>query len=195
NKSMLFRISIIIAVITVSKAFAQLQIDSNYDSGNIGSYTIDGNDIEFIINSDALNYTYWTSFRLSGVLNQQVTFRITNADDVPFLSDTVHESQMVFSYNGDDWYRLTNNSYDSGTYTITETFTQDTVQIATFFPFSYQKMHDYVDLVKSSDWVTESILGSSHQGRDIDLLTITNTSVPSANKKIIYIIGRQHSAE
>ncbi|MCP4413023.1 MAG: hypothetical protein GY808_10735, partial [Gammaproteobacteria bacterium] len=99
------------------------------------------------------------------------------------------------SYNGDDWYRLTNNSYDSGTYTITETFTQDTVQIATFFPFSYQKMHDYVDLIETSEWATESILGSSHQGRDIDLLTITNTSVPSANKKIICIVGRQHSAE
>ncbi len=77
NKSMLFRISIIIAVITVSKAFAQLQIDSNYDSGNIGSYTIDGNDIEFIINSDALNYTYWTNFKVSNVLNQQITFTIT----------------------------------------------------------------------------------------------------------------------
>jgi len=56
-------------------------------------------------------------------------------------------------------------------------------------------MHDYVDTISSSQWATETVLGSSEQGRDIDLLTITNTSIPIANKKIIYIIGRQHSAE
>jgi len=195
DKSMLLRIIFIIAVLTVINVFAQLQIDSNFDSGNIGGYTINGNDIEFVVNSDGLSYEYWTNFKVSGVLNQQVTFNITNADDVPFLSDTEHESQIVYSYNGDDWYRLTNHSYNIGIYTITETFTQDVIQIATFFPFSYQKMHDYVDWIKTSEWATETVLGSSHLGRDIDLLTITNSSIPVANKKNLYIIGRQHAAE
>ncbi len=115
DKSMLLRIIFIIAVLTVINVFAQLQIDSNFDSGNIGGYTINGNDIEFVVNSDGLSYEYWTNFKVSGVLNQQVTFNITNADDVPFLSDTEHESQIVYSYNSDDWYRLTNHSYNSGT--------------------------------------------------------------------------------
>jgi len=195
KQSMLLFFLLFIAGIINTNLFAQLQVDSNFDSGNIGTYAIAGNEIEFTINSDELDYTYWTNFKVSGVLNQEVTFRITNADDVPFLSDTGHESQMVYSYNGDDWNRITNYSYAAGTYTFTETFTQDEVQIATFFPFSYQKMHDYVDQVKSSQWATETVLGSSYQGRDIDLLMITNTAIPVENKIIIYIIGRQHAAE
>ena len=68
-------------------------------------------------------------------------------------------------------------------------------QIATFFPFAYQTMQDYLDTVGGSMWVTKTSLGLSNQGRSLDLLTITNTAMPSANKKIIYLIGRQHSAE
>jgi len=174
---------------------AQLQIDSNFDSGSIGSYTITNDIIEFTIDSDELNYTYWTNFKVSGILDKEITFKVTNADDVPFLSDVIHESQMVFSYNGDDWYRLTDNSYSDNTYTFTETFSEDSVQIASFYPFSYQEMHDYIDQSAASEWATETSLGLSRQGRDLDLLTITNNSIPAENKKIIFLIGRQHSAE
>ena len=192
---MFLRNTFTIVVLIVSNIFAQIQIDSYFDSGNIGLYTLTGNEIEFNISSDDLSYTYWTNFKVTGVLNQEIIFKIINANDVPFLSDTGHESQMVYSYDGNDWYRLANHSYNSGTYTITETFAQDLVQIATFFPFSYTKMHNYVDLIKTSEWATEIVLGSSHQDKDIDLLTITNSSIPAVDKKIIYIIGRQHAAE
>jgi len=91
---------------------------------------------------------------------------------------------------------MTNYSYTNPSYTFTETFTGgDEVQIATFFPFSYEKMDAYVDDVNSSEWATKTVLGQSEQARDIDLLTITNTAVPVGEKKVIYIIGRQHSAE
>jgi len=188
-------IGLCLLLIAPSSIRAELSIDADFDSGSIGANTIDGNDINFVLNTDGLGYTYWTNFKVSGVLNQEVTFEITNADDVPFLSDTGHESQMVYSYDGENWGRLTNHSYASGTYTITQVFTQDEVQIATFCPFSYEKMDAYVDDVNSSEWVTKTVLGQSKEGRDIDLLTITNTGIPVGDKKLIYIIGRQHAAE
>jgi len=184
---------ILLTVPSISRA--ALSIDADFDSGDIGEYTIDGNSIDFVLNADGLGYTYWTNFKVSGVLNQEVTFEITNADDVTFLSEAGRESQMVYSYDGQNWSRLTNHSYSSGTYTITQTFTLDEVQIATFFPFSYEKMDDYVDDVSSSQWATKIVLGQSKQGRDIDLITITNTGISIDDKKIIYIIGRQHAAE
>lgn len=173
-----------------------LQINANFDSASIGSYAINGNEISFALNVDTLNdYTYWTNFKVSDVLNKEVTFRITNANEVPFLTETTKEAQMVYSCDGENWNRISDHSYSNPTYTFIQTFTCDEAQIATFFPYSYTKMHNYVATVSSNQWATKTVLGSSHQGRDIDLITITNTTIPMLEKKVIYIIGRQHSAE
>ncbi len=178
-------------------ASADLQIDAGFDSGSIGPYVIDDvlDEIEFALTPDGTNYTYWCNFVVSGVSGREVTFRITNADDVPFLSDAIHESQLVYSYDGQNWFRLTSHGYAGGTYTFTETFTANDVQIATFFPFSTGSMSDLVDTADANPWVVKTVLGSSNQGRDIDLLTVTNPAIPSVEKTVVYIVGRQHAAE
>ncbi|MCP4002809.1 MAG: carboxypeptidase family protein [bacterium] len=176
---------------------AALSINTTFDGGSIGPYVIDDllHEIDFTLAADGVNYTYWGNFKVSGVSGLEVTFHITNADDVPFLSDVVHESQMVYSYDGQNWFRLTNHSYAGGTYSFTETFSQNQVQIATFLPFSSSRMSDLVDTADASPWASKSVLGQSTQGRDLDLLTITNLAIPSAGKKLIYIVARQHAAE
>jgi hypothetical protein len=188
---------VVMAACLETGAYADFEIDSDFDSGSIGSYAINNNAnvIEFTLVPDGLGYTYWTNFKVSGVLDKDVTFHITNADEVPFLSNTVHEVQMVYRCDGENWNRLTHHSYGFGTYSFWETFTCDVVQIATFFPFSSTKMSDFVDAVCTSPWAEKDVLGSSEQGRNIDLLTITNTAIPIENKEIVYIIGRQHAAE
>jgi hypothetical protein len=132
---------------------------------------------------------------VSNVIDREVTFRITNADAIPFLSTLSEEAQMVYSYNGNYWFRFTTHSYSSGIYSFSEEFTNNEVFVATFFPFSYTEMQNYAEAVSSSEWVDKSVLGSSEQGRDLILLTITNLTIPVTDKKVIYIIGRQHAAE
>jgi len=177
-----------------------LEVDTGFDSASIESYTIVGNEMNFTLVEESFsnnpnNYTYWTNFKVRNVFDKEVTFRITNADEVPFLSTTTEEAQMGYSYDGENWNRFTTHSYSGGVYTFTETFDHNDVQIATFFPFSYAKMQDYTGTVNSSQWATGTILGSSEEGRNIDLLKITNPSIPDSNKKVIYIIGRQHAHE
>jgi len=177
-----------------------LTIDSNFDSGNIGSYTINGNSINFTLTTEHLlnsgdYYTYWTNFKVQNTQNKNITFRITNANLVPFLANTGHEVQMVYSYDGINWNRFTNHTYAAGIYKFWKNFTANQVQIATFFPFSYSTMQEYLEIVNASQFAVKAVLGKSTQNRDIDLLTITNPSISNATKKIVYIIGRQHSAE
>ena len=43
--------------------------------------------------------------------------------------------------------------------------------------------------------LTVELLGTSEQGRDIELLTITNDASSDPDKEDIFIIGRQHAAE
>ena len=193
----------VVAALFATGATAQMAIDSSFDSGSIGSYTIDdiNHEIDLEVVQDDLiastPYLYWTNFKVSGVQGLEVTFNINNADKVHFLynDDPSGEVQMVYSYDGDNWFRLTSHSYSDPTYTFTQTFTEDEVQIATFFPFSSEEMSALVDTASASPWASKTVLGTSHQGRDIDLLTITNTAIPIGDKKIIYFISRQHAAE
>jgi hypothetical protein len=199
SRSILSGLIFVVVALFATGAHAALVIDDSFDSASIGAYSIDDiNDvIDFAVLSDGVSYEYWTNFKVSGVLGLTVTFNITNADQVPFLynDDPSGEVQMVYSYNGEDWFRLTNHSYSAPTYTFTQSFTEDEVQIATFFPFSYEEMSDFVDTVSASPWATKTVLGSSYDGRDLDLLTITNTAIPVGDKKVIYSISRQHAAE
>ncbi len=175
-----------------------IEIDANFDSGSIGPFSLSGNEINLSLRTDVVGYQYWTYFSASNVLDQEVTVNISGIDSIPLLAEQIEENQMVYSCDGENWDRLTSHSYSAnsgGTYTFVETFTCDPVQIATFFPFTYEKMHNYVDTVSVSPWAVETILGSSVLGRDVDLLTITNPAIPNAGKRAIYIIGRQHSAE
>jgi hypothetical protein len=137
---------VVMAVCLATGAYADFAIDSDFDSGSIGLYAIDNdaNDIEFTVVSDGLSYEYWTNFKVSGVLDEEVTFRITNANKVPFLKGLNYdngpeEAQMVYRCDGENWNRLTNHSYAGGTYSFWETFTCDVVQIATFFPFPIRR--------------------------------------------------------
>jgi uncharacterized repeat protein (TIGR02543 family) len=187
----------------VTATFADLtplMIDDNFDSGSIGTYSVLGNEISFNMVLETLTptgeqYAYWTYFKVTNTMDEEVTFRVTNAADVPFLASTIREAQMVYSYDGDTWSRITAHSYSSGVYTFTQSFTSNEVYIATFFPFPYAEMQSFVSTVDASEWVEKTVLGSSEQGRDINLLTITNPSIPLADKTVIYIVGRQHSAE
>ncbi|MBE3140347.1 MAG: hypothetical protein IMZ53_07180, partial [Thermoplasmata archaeon] len=175
-----------------------LQIDANFDSGSLQSYTTNGNIIDLTLSSETLvntgdQYVYWTYFKAINTLNRNLTFRITNANQIPFLANS--GAQLVYSYDGITWNRLANHTYSSGVYTFWKNFTANEVQIATFFPFSYTTMQDYLEIVNASQWATKTSLGKSQQNRDISLLTITDPIVPDATKKVIYIVGRQHASE
>ncbi|MCH2173529.1 M14-type cytosolic carboxypeptidase [Myxococcota bacterium] len=183
------------SVPAVSKA--SLEIDANFDSGRIGAYTIDETlgEIEFSLDADGTNYVYWFNFKLLGAAGREIVLRITNASEVAFLSDDDHESQIVYSEDGETWQRLTDASYYAGTYIVTQTFESDEVQIATFFPYSTARASALVDSAAASPWATKTVLGASYQGRDIDLLTITNPEIQIEEKKAVFIVARQHAAE
>jgi len=180
-----------------ARASPSLQVDANFDSGSIGPYTIDeiNDEIDFEVLSDGLSYEYWAHFTVSGVAGRTITFNLTHASDVSFLTSGAGEAQLVYSEDGASWQRFTDHALAGNTYSFTGAFTANEVRVATFFPFPVARMSDVVDTAASGPWASETVLGASHEGRDIDLLTITNPAIPTAQKKVIYSVGRQHAAE
>ncbi len=202
RKTILCALIVLAGILHTAGAYAVLQVDANFDSGSIGSYAIDdaNSTINLTLRTEILvntsdQYTYWTHFKVLDALDRTVTFHITNANLVTFLRTTTHEAQMVYSCDGENWSRITSHSYSSPTYTFTQTFPCDEPRIATFFPFSVARMDQLLDRAGTGPGVQRTTLGTSEQGRNIDLLTITGSAVAPADKKVIYIIGRQHAAE
>ena len=188
---------------------SEITIDASFDSASIGpAPVIDGNEITFTLNEDnvldgSCPYRYWFNFKVSNVVDKQINFNLTGIDGscpVPFFTESSEENQVVYSCDGETWNRFTDHSYSTdggGTYTFTNTgtFACNEVQVATFLPFSYTKMQNYIDTVRASPWVTVELLGYSQQGRDIELLTITNDASTDPDKEDIFIVGRQHAGE
>ncbi|MDX2444637.1 MAG: M14-type cytosolic carboxypeptidase, partial [Bacteroidales bacterium] len=110
--------------VIASNTYGNLQINSNFDGGSIGTYTIDNenNEIYFTLKHETfanrkVGYTYWVNFKVTGVFGEKIVFHVTNTDNAPFFRDTEHESQMVYSCDSENWRRLTdhycsNNSLD-----------------------------------------------------------------------------------
>ncbi len=180
-----------------------LAVDADFDSGAIGAYRIEGDTLSMALNAVTLVntgdvYAYWVHFVLSGAQDRAVTVEIEGIAGHLFFGERPEENQLVYSCDGESWERLTEHAYradNGGTYSLTQVFPCDEPRIATFFPFTWGEMQAWVADVRQSELVEVSALGDSEQGREIQLLTITNPVLPEEGKAQIFIVGRQHAAE
>jgi len=69
------------------------------------------------------------------------------------------------------------------------------VYFATFTPYFHSQMLESNRALAKSKYVRLSSIGKSVRGRDIPLVTITDSSVPDSGKKRAFIIGGTHGAE
>ena len=99
---------------------------------------------------------------------------------------------MVYSYDGESTGSDSHPHLLGRSLHVQRRLSQadNTVYIATFFPFTYTEMSGYHQLYRSIvHTLTTSLLGQSEQGRDIKLVKITNSAIPESQKETIYIIG------
>ena len=66
------------------------------------------------------------------------------------------------------------------------------VYFAYFAPYSYERHLDLIHQVQLSPNVKVEIVGKTFEGRDIEMLVIGK---PRKDKKIIWVIARQHPGE
>jgi Zinc carboxypeptidase len=69
------------------------------------------------------------------------------------------------------------------------------VYFATFTPYFHSQMLESNKVLARSRYVRLSSIGKSVRGRDIPLVTITDSRVPDAEKKRAFILGGTHGAE
>ncbi|WP_201617704.1 M14-type cytosolic carboxypeptidase [Psychrobacter immobilis] len=171
-----------------------MHITANFDAGNIDVINIDDKkDIQLAIRPDVgAEFFQWFNFRLSGDVGEQYVLNIVNAGESSYLEGW-ENYEAVASYDREYWFRLP-TSYKDGKLTITAELECETIQIAYFAPYSYERHQDLLAAVQMHPLVTLEHLGETLDKRDLTLVKISDGN-SDVNKRNIWITARQHPGE
>ena len=169
-----------------------MRITANFDSGNIEVINLeDRKDIQLAIRTDfGGEFLQWFNFRLEGQIGSQYVLNIINAGEASYLKGW-ENYQAVASYDRQHWFRLP-TSYKDGKLTIVTDMECETIQIAYFTPYSYERHQDLLAAVQTHALVSLEHLGETLDKRDLTLVKIGNSD---SDKRNIWIIARQHPGE
>ncbi len=168
-----------------------IKISSQFDAGAIDvvSATSAGA-IDLNIRKDShADITQWFYFRLQGAQGEACTIRFLNAGQTAY-PDGWNDYQAMASYDRVNWFRVP-TSFDGQVMTISHTPGMDSVYYAYFEPYSWERHLELLDRAQMSEQVRMQDLGSTIEGRDMNVLVIGD---PAAAKKV-WVIARQHPGE
>jgi murein tripeptide amidase MpaA len=168
-----------------------IKISSQFDAGAIDVVSaISAAAIDLNIRKDShADITQWFYFRLQGALGEACTIRFLNAGKSAY-PEGWNGYQAMASYDRVNWFRVP-TTYDGSVMTISHTPGMDSVYYAYFEPYSWERHLELLDRAQMSEHVRMLDLGSTIDGRDLNLLVIGD---PAARNKV-WVIARQHPGE
>ena len=168
------------------------KISSNFDAGAISVIdSTDSQNIRLALRGDnAASFSQWFYFRLQGAAYQPCRIRIENAGQSSY-PEGWEDYQATASYDRSNWFRVPTH-YEDGVLTIEHTPLAGSVYYAYFEPYSHEQHLNLLGDAQGSGPCQIDDLGSTAQGRDINLLTIGHQA---ASDLKIWIIARQHPGE
>ena len=174
-----------------------MHITANFDAGNIEVISLDNKqDIQLKIRPDfGDEFFQWFNFHLSGEVGEQYVLNIVNAGEASYVEGW-NDYQAVASYDRDYWFRLP-TTYKDGKLSIEVELECDTIQIAYFAPYSYERHQDLLAAVQLHPLVTLEHLGETLDKRDLTLVKVSDEEESNSDtaKPNIWIIARQHPGE
>ncbi len=168
-----------------------MRISAEFDSGNIIVDSIqDPENIRLQIRDDAkADFKQWFHFRLSSTAGVPHVMTLTNVNQCSYVEGW-QDYQAVASYDREIWFRVPTH-YDGSVMRIMHTPVHDNVYYAYFAPFSFEQHQNLIHQAQISDLCRVETLGSTVDGRDLDMLHIKQGN-PS---KKAWFIARQHPGE
>ena len=174
-----------------------LHISSHFDSGAIEVVSLrDPHDIQLKIRPDnASDFAQWFHFCLHGARGVPVTLRFLNAGASAFPKGW-EGYRVMASTDRQHWFRI-DARFDGQQLVVDCTPESDSLYLAYFEPYSYERHLDLIAATGAIEGVTVQRLGSTLDGRDMTLLRLTDahSPTPEDNKKKVWLIARQHPGE
>ena len=146
------------------------------------------------VDTDLASSARWFYFRMIGVKDKQLYLNFFRTDPVRpmcsfdgkhFERFSAHECVVTPRLPGQPAVRQ-----------VTTRFVRDTVYVAYFVPYTLNYLQQRIsDWCATGNVISLETIGYSHGGRPMQMMTITDPSVPDNGKKRIYIHGRTHTSE
>ena len=170
-----------------------MQITSTFDAGAIEVVRLDDPaDIRLRLRKDnAADFHQWFHFRLTGAAGKPVRMVFENAATAAY-PDGWRDYRCVASYDRQHWFRIASTRYERGELIVEHTPECDSVYYAYFEPYSHERHLDLVARAEQSPHARVRRLGSTVDGRDLDLVVVGDDQPGRAP---IWIIARQHPGE
>ena len=184
---------------------AQVRFDADFESGSLGnvalldsvrvvvapgdtvlhlSYLVSGRfDPANPIDTTLASSANWYYYRMTGVNGKQIY--LTTPDN--------GVARTSYSYDGHHWAHLP--LAESQPHRLDKRFDRDTVYLALYNPYNYSYLQERLKSWCECPDVSLDTIGFSHEGRPLQLLHITDPSVPSSEKARIWVHGRIHPSE
>ncbi len=168
-----------------------IKISQNFDAGAIEVVHAErAADISVNLRGDShADIRQWFYFRLQGARDQDAVIRFLNAGEATYAKGW-ENYRAVASHDRENWFRV-DTTFDGKVMTIRHTPETDSVYYAYFQPYSWERHLDLLGSAAQSPLVTIEDLGSTVDGRDLNLVIVGD---PKAEKKV-WIIARQHPGE
>ncbi|QEY23213.1 M14 family metallopeptidase [Neisseria animalis] len=169
-----------------------MKISTQFDAGSVVVKDLSNPaDIRLALRADhAADFAQWFYFRLQGAAYQNCVMHFENAAEAAY-PEGWEGYQACASYDRQNWFRVP-TEYENGVLTINHTPLANSIYYAYFEPYSNEQHLNLLGEAQGSGLCQIDDLGSTVQGRDINLLTIGN-QVASDLK--VWIIARQHPGE
>lgn len=182
NKTLKIKITLIFLFIT-SLLHSQITFDANFESGNLNSVTeIESNYFEIRSREDIGGR--WFYFRISGVKDQRIKVKISNSD----------VNRPLYSYDNITFTRFSQSEAPYINY-FEKTFTEDTVYVAYYTPYTFTRLKGKIAEWKESHYVFVDTLGYTEMNLPMQEIIITDPFVPVENKIRVWIHARTHPGE
>lgn len=169
------------------------RISCNFDGGAIEVVAADHpGDIRIEFRKDsAADFRQWFHFRVEGVRGLPCRLRFLNAGRCAY-PDGWRGYRALASYDRRQWFRIAATGYDGEMLTVEHTPARDILWLAYFEPYSFERHLDLLGRAGASPLARVTCLGSTVEGRDLDLVTVGGAG---AGKRNVWIIARQHPGE
>ncbi|HLF32880.1 MAG TPA: M14-type cytosolic carboxypeptidase [Cyclobacteriaceae bacterium] len=194
----------ILALISCSQK--KIRLSADFERGSIGAMEetgpgyFKGNTRHWMKWDNIGNQYYWFYFRAENVTGCRLTVELNDLIGVyrgnPHIVYTDY-TQPVFSYDRQNWERITEVAYDSAArrFTFTQQFDRQPVWIAYAHPYTYSRLEEFTKSVGGVSGLEVRTLSKTAEGRDIRMFFITDAAVPVRDKKTILVIAAQHAGE